>query len=315
MVDLTTGAGLTAVIVTYNSAPELPACLEAILAWTPHVIVVDNASEDESAAAARHYPVQLIANPDNRGFAAAVNQGFARAETPFVLLLNPDAVVVSGRDELLRAAEEGGAAGPLLGEDGQLQRGFGVRRLPTPAALIFECLAINRVFPGNPVNRRWRALDLDLSREQEIEQPAGAFWLIRRDVWQALGGFDERFHPVWFEDVDFAKRMAERGFRNRFTPLAAARHTGGHSVKRIPSADRIRHWHVNLLTYGFQHFSPSARVLVGVAATLGGVARVCARVSKSVFRVLTGGKRPSSDDPAVVNRKSKDTDQVHLHVP
>jgi len=314
MADLM-GAELTAVIVTHNSAPELPACLEAILAWTRHVVVIDNASLDESVSVARRYPVEVIANPDNRGFAAAVNQGFERAETPFVLLLNPDTVALRGRDELLRAASGGASTGLLVGEDGRPQLGFGIRRLPTPAALIFECLGINRLLPSNAANRRWRALDFDLSREQDAEQPAGAFWLIGRDVWAQVGGFDERFRPVWFEDVDFAKRMRDRGFQTRYTPLAAARHAGGHSVGRMDSLRRVLHWHVNLSIYGLRHFSPSARVLVGVAATLGGVVRGCARVSSSVFRVVTGGKRPSSDDPAVVNRKSKDTDQVHLHVP
>ena len=140
--------------------------------------------------------MRLIANPENRGFAAAVNQGFAELKNPYVLLLNPDAVIQTSLEPLREACDlpgSAGAGGQLVDGNGQPQVGFMVRRLPTPAALILEALLLNRFWPGNPVNRRYRCLDWDSSSRSRVEQPAGAFFMVRRAVWQELGGLDERF--------------------------------------------------------------------------------------------------------------------------
>jgi GT2 family glycosyltransferase len=74
---------------------------------------------------------------------------------------------------------------------------------------------------------------LDLERPAEVEQPAGAFLMLRREVWHELGGFDEGFHPLWFEDVDFARRARNRGYRFLYTPLAVAAHRGGYSAEAL----------------------------------------------------------------------------------
>src|SRR5262249_29538696 len=150
--------------------------------------------------------VRLLANSANRGFAAAVNQGFAVSSSTYVLLLNPDVTIDSSLEPLRKACDlpgSAGAGGRLLGVDRRPQIGFMVRGLPTPATLILEALLLNRIWPGNPVNRQYRCLDRDYSVLGEVEQPAGAFLMVRRAVWQELDGLDEGFFPVWFEDVDF----------------------------------------------------------------------------------------------------------------
>src|SRR5438046_293725 len=147
------------IIVTYNSAGEIGACLNAALATGSEIVVVDNASADASAQIAVRRGVRVIANGRNRGFAAAVNQGFDVLTTPDVLVLNPDTVIERGLDELRAACDlpnSAGAGGQLLGTDGQPQAGFMARSLPTPATLILESLLLNRLWPNNPVNRRYR---------------------------------------------------------------------------------------------------------------------------------------------------------------
>ncbi len=99
------------------------------------------------------------------------------------------------------------------------QSGFTIRRFPTPAALIFELFGINRLWPSNPVNRHYRYLDRDLDQPGPVEQPAGAFLMTRRDVWESLHGFDESFHPVWFEDVDYCKRASGSGYQIRICAI------------------------------------------------------------------------------------------------
>ena len=214
-------------------------CLDALAELAPDVAatVVDNASTDRTVEQVRQRTVvnprvKLIANRDNRGFAGAVNQGFATTGSDPILLLNPDVQLRTPLTPLIEACQEHGlAAGQLTTPDGRAQAGFTIRRFPTAASLAFELLGINRLWPGNPANRRYRYLDRDLNREGPVEQPAGAFLMVRRDVWEHLGGLDEAFHPVWFEDVDFCRRAAEAGYRIEYVPQVRAEHLGGHSVK------------------------------------------------------------------------------------
>src|SRR5580700_5038542 len=138
------------VIVTYNSGAEIGACLDAALASGAEVVVVDNGSHDSTIAEVARRGARLIANSTNRGFAGAVNQGFSAMNCPYILLLNPDAVLLTGL-EPLRAASDlpraAGASGRLVDRSGNSQEGFMFRRLPTPAALVLEVLLLNRVWP------------------------------------------------------------------------------------------------------------------------------------------------------------------------
>lgn len=133
-----------------------------------------------------------------------------------------------------------------------------VRSLPTPTALILEVLLLNRIAPWNSANRRYRRLDLDISKSAVVEQPAGAFLMFRRKVWEELGGFDERFLPVWFEDVDFCRRAMDRGYRFYYEPGAMAEHAGGHSISKIALELRTVYWYSNLIRYAAKHFRPAA---------------------------------------------------------
>ncbi len=265
--------GIGAIIVTYNSEAEIGACLDAALARTDRVVVVDNASGDRTLEIVRARPgVLVVANRENRGFAAAVNQGAAALGTPLLLWLNPDAVLETGLEPLAEACGQpgtGAAAGRLIGRDGRPQAGFSIRRFPTPAALAFEVVGLNRIWRRNPVNRRYRCLDMDLDAPAEAEQPAGAFLLVRRDVFERLGGLDEGFRPAWFEDVDFLRRLRSAGYRVRYVPAAAARHLGGASAGRLPEGSRVLWWYGSLLRYSGKHFGPAGRAAVGGAVVCG----------------------------------------------
>src|ERR1035437_7946616 len=159
------------IIVTYNSETEIGASLDAALLTGADVLVVDNGSHDRTIAEVARRGVRLIANPSNQGFAAAVNQGFRALDTPYVLLLNPDAVIESGLEHLREACDlpgSAGAGGQLVGADGRPQVGFMARQLPTPATLIMEAVLLNHIWPNNPINRRYRGLALDYSRRLAV---------------------------------------------------------------------------------------------------------------------------------------------------
>ncbi len=183
---------LAIVIVTYNSGAEIGSCIDALQETAAEIVVIDNASEDHTREEVGRRGVRLIANDANAGFAAAVNQGFRATTAEIVLLLNPDAVLQTGLGALqaqVLSPGAGAAGGKLTGPDGRAQAGFVVRRLPTATALCFETLGINRLWPGNPVNWRFRCYDLPLEAAEplEVEQPAGAFLMVRRDGLGAVG--------------------------------------------------------------------------------------------------------------------------------
>ncbi|MBL8174170.1 MAG: glycosyltransferase family 2 protein [Bryobacterales bacterium] len=266
---------ISVVIVTYQSAGVIRRCIESCLGQARQVIVVDNASSDGTAGIVESYPrVELIASTENLGFSGGVNRGAAAAQSDVILLLNPDASLVSGLEILRQSALRYGAAGGrLLDSNGDLQRGFSIRRFPTALSLCCEILGCNRLFPGNPVNRRYRCLDLDENQPAMVEQPAGALLAFRRSIWEQLGGFDERFHPAWFEDVDFCKRLLDNGFGIRFEPAAAARHEGGHAARQLHWSTRERYWYGSLLKYAGKHLSRTGLAVVCLAVMAGAVPR------------------------------------------
>ena len=283
---------VAAVIVTYNSADVINSCLEALSKMGPEMtpIVVDNASSDQTVDRVRgRSGVRLIANAENRGFAAGVNQAArAAGESEFILLLNPDVELLTAVDQLTESARRHGlAAGRLVDRAGRTQVGFTLRRFPTPAALVCELFGINRLWPSNPVNRRYRCLDQDYDQAAMVEQPAGAFLMIRRDVWEKLGGFDEQFYPVWFEDVDLCRRAVDADYQIAYCPAVMARHEGGHSVGKVPQGRRAIYWCVSLLRYGAKHFQPGAFRGICAAVALSSIPRMV--VGMIVGRTLSSG--------------------------
>lgn len=269
-------AAVGIIIVTYNSAAEIGPCLDAASKTDADIVVVDNASQDATLDEVRRRNVRLIANPENRGFAAAVNQGFAVLSSPYILLLNPDTVLLNALEPLRAACDlpdSAGAGGCLVGADGRPQIGFMARQLPTPAVFVLESILLNRIWPHNPVNRRYRLLGRDYSTRFPVEQPAGAFLMVRRSVWEELGGFDEGFHPLWFEDVDFCCRVKQRGWILYFVPQGIARHIGGHSIPFLGVEMRRIYWYRSLLRYSSKHFGRPAHGVVCAAVMFGSILR------------------------------------------
>ena len=263
---------VSAVVVTYGSRDVIADCLTA-LGEVDEVIVVDNASSDGSAAfVAGQFPaVRLIDNKTNKGFAAAGNQGVRSANNELILLINPDAVVQSGVPHLATrcTGETGAVGGKLVDDNGKPQKGFNVRAFPTPLSLVFEALLINRIWPSNPINRRYRCLDFDLEATGLCDQPAGAFLMFSKAAFEKVGGFDEQFFPLWFEDVDFCLRLKQAGFQIAYDPTASALHQGGHSLRRMALQNKQVAWYGSLLRFAKKHFSAAAAFQLRLAVRAG----------------------------------------------
>ena len=118
------------------------------------------------------------------------------------------------------------------------------------------------------------------------EQPAGAFLLFSRQAWLSVGGFDEGFMPVWFEDVDFCKRVRQAGFRILYEPAAVASHTGGHSVGLLAPGNRHKYWYGNLLKYAARHFGIIQFRVICAAVALGAFLRAAGETPRGGWKAF-----------------------------
>lgn len=221
---------LDVVIVNWNGGALLRDCLAGIAASEGAeriaVCVVDNASTDTSldGLPALPGPFRLIRNGENLGFGRACNQGAAAGTAPAILFLNPDARVepdtlVRARAALLAEPGWGIVGARLLEADGTTARSCA--RAPTPAGMLGRAFALDRLGLARPhFLREW-----DHETDRAVDQVMGAFLMIRRDLFVALGGFDERFF-VYYEDVDLCLRAREAGYAVRHLAGPSARHLG-----------------------------------------------------------------------------------------
>jgi GT2 family glycosyltransferase len=285
------------ILVSWNAAAHLPRCLDSLAELGSEVIVVDNASTDGSAAiVANRYPwVRLVREPVNRGFAGGVNAGARASRGPWLLVLNCDTVAgPQAVERLLEVFDRHPACaavgGSLIGDDGLPQHGFHVRRFPTLASWWIDLWLLDAVWPRNPVTRRYRAVDLTegAAGPVEVDQPAGACLMVRRDVFEALGGFDERFHPAWFEDVDFCLRVRRAGYSIFYAPGAVFRHAGGAARQQIGLAAFSRAFYRNLQRYARKHGGPGRLVVVKALIASGMMLRAAVVLPRGRWRDALG---------------------------
>jgi len=254
------------VLVSYEAREPLLESLGA-LASEPllETVVVDNASTDGTVEAVRaRFPsVRVIANPDNRGFAVACNQGVRETRAPFVLFLNPDAVLAPGALATLVGLAESrprvGAVGPRTrSANGDIQVSTG------PDLSLWSEWRQRRLVLG--VARRDPKLLAEAEALHAVEhQPdwvSGACLLVRREAFGAVSGFDERFF-LYEEDADLCRRVRAAGWQVLFTPAAEARHAKGVSMARDPVRARREYDRSHRLYYQ-KHCGLVQRVLLGV---------------------------------------------------
>jgi len=269
---------ISIVVVNWNSGPLLERCVRSLLEHAAgcEVLAVDNASKDESLGFLASLPeVVVIRNCENVGFAAACNTGWRRSKGDLVLFLNPDAEALPGAVARLSEPLEGNsavwAAGGLLAGN-RRQGNLGPRRFPTEASVAAEMFFLDEAWPGNPWTNRYRPAMLAADSAVEVDQPAAACLLVRRSALEATGGFDESFAPVWFEDVDFCKRIRDRGGRIVFQPAAQFPHYGGFSVEQLGYGDFLRHYGTNQIRYFARHHGKRAaarvRMMIGAGMFL-----------------------------------------------
>lgn len=237
---------LSVIILTYNTRELTRACVQSVLADAAtsglniEVIVVDNGSSDGTAHALRQAcaaaplpaRVQVIENADNLGFARGNNVGLAAAQGRYRLLLNSDTVVVPGAltalVHFMDAHPDAGACGPmLLNPDGTLQPSG--RPLPTLRSLFVDMTRLYRLTRRDMFAQRGR----DYTRVAKVGELSGAALMIRREVYERVGGFDPNLF-AYYEDVDLCKRIGDAGYAIYYVPQAQITHLWKRSSQALP---------------------------------------------------------------------------------
>ncbi|MGL1933088.1 MAG: glycosyltransferase family 2 protein [Desulfotalea sp.] len=230
---------LSVIVVSYNTASLLRNCLEKLFdtgkTLDMEVFVVDNNSADDSVTMVRkEFPqVILIANQDNRGFAAANNQAWQKAKGDYILLLNPDAFV---KPDALKNAEAfmelhpqcGLCGGRLVKPDGSLDPS--ARRFPGWLSKFFTLSGLRARFPNSLLFSRHEFGGFDHASTMEVDWVPGTFTICRRTMLEQTGLFDERFY-IYYEETDLCLKAKKMGWQVFFIPDAEVVHVGGASSK------------------------------------------------------------------------------------
>lgn len=270
---------LSVIIVSYNTRDMTLNCLNTLFSGlqtvTAEVWVVDNASQDGSVEAIQSaFPsVRILANDLNSGFGTANNQAMTQAKGEFLLLLNsdafPDPHAIPTLISYLQAHSDVGVVGPrLLNEDGSLQ--LSCFRFPSPIRCWLENLWLSALFHRHSLLGDYRRWSHD--QERLVESITGACMLVRRKVYEQVGGFDERFF-MYSEETDWQRRIADAGWKIAFTPDAVVTHLGGASGAN--EAARIsRHFFDSLDYYEWKHHGAAGLFALRVAMIVGSSLRL-----------------------------------------
>ena len=248
------------VTVNWNSGPQLKSCLDSLSLDNKDVIsriiVVDNNSTDGSAASVEDSSgVEVIRMKQNLGFGAACNIGAKIGDSPYLLFLNPDTRLESGSisTPLEYMEQQGNGKVGICGI--QLVNATGdvshtCSRSPTLGRLVSSALGLDKI-PGLR-GSGMRMSNWSHKDTRRVDQVMGAFFFIRREVFEACNGFDERFF-VYFEEVDVATRSRLAGWDSWYLTEAKAFHAGGGTSRQV-KAHRLFYSLRSRLLYAFKHF-------------------------------------------------------------
>ncbi len=235
---------ISVIIISYDGIDFINDCISSVIdsleSTAFEVIVVDNGSVDGSVELIRDkYPqVRVIKNESNLGFARAVNQGLEIARGEFILILNQDTKIMNKAIPKLAVGMKRdskiGTIGPkFISSDGTLQNS--ARSFPRYRDLFYVFSGLACLFPESKIFSNWKMGWFDHQTEKTIDQPIGAALMIRREVFMKVGYFDTNF-PLFFNDVDYCRRVKQAGYENLYYPEAVVMHHVGASTGKRKAA-------------------------------------------------------------------------------
>ncbi|HVG42448.1 MAG TPA: glycosyltransferase [Chitinophagaceae bacterium] len=260
---------LSVIIVNYNVRYFMEQCLHSVCRASSgmqvQVIVVDNNSTDGSIEYLRpkFKSVQFVCNKENAGFAKACNQGVAQATGSFILFLNPDTLLA---EDTFKTCIDFFTNQPLAGALGvRMIDGSGQflkeskRSFPSPFTSLYKLFGLAKLFPKSPLFSRYHLGHLSNNENHEVDVLAGAFMMIRKEVLDKIGGFDETFF-MYGEDVDLSYRIQKEGYKNYYIADTDIIHFKGESTKR-GSLNYVRMFYKAMSLFVKKHYGGSRAAL------------------------------------------------------
>lgn len=248
------------VVVTYKeNLAVLKDCFDSVAksqGVSYELIIVDNGANDATKGLLLSYEdAQYIRNTENRGFAAAVNQGMTVAKGRYVLLLNPDTsfepdVLKKMIDHLDSDENVGIGSSVIRYPNGEIQES--IRRFPKMTDQLLILLKIPHIFKRNKIVDRYMMREADPMQTQDVDSIMGAFMFIRRDLMEEIGLFDERYF-IWFEEVDYCKMAHDAGWKIRHYGDVEITHHKGHTFGKIATLRKQKWIRSSLRKYIKKH--------------------------------------------------------------
>ncbi len=285
------GMDLSIIIVSYNVRYFLEQLLysieKAIHDTQCEIIVVDNNSIDDTLSMIKNgFPkVQLIENKDNPGFSVANNQGLKQATGKYILFLNPDTLVSEDTFVKCLAYMENhpnaGALGVRMVDGGGSFLPESKRGLPTPETAIYKIIGLHRLFPKSKKFNRYYMGHIDEHQTEEIEVLTGAFFFVKKELLDQIGGFDETFF-MYGEDIDLSFRVLQTGQKIIYFPETSIIHYKGESTQK-GSIKYIKHFHEAMLIFAEKHFKNGYPLILRLLLKAGVYVKAFQSVLKSFF--------------------------------
>jgi N-acetylglucosaminyl-diphospho-decaprenol L-rhamnosyltransferase len=272
-------------LVTYQSAEDLPGFLETLEAavepYAVDVIGIDNVSTDRSADIVEEFGGRVIRNPRNVGLAAAINQGAAATGADWILVANPDTQLAPGSIAALvdtaKADERIGMIGPRIARLDGTPYPSG-RRFPSLAVGIAHAL-LGGIWPANPATRRY--FGAPVTEVSDVDWISGCCMLFRREAFEAVGGFDDRYF-LYFEETKMALDMHRGGWRVVLDPSVEIRHREGGSMRSAPFR-KIRTHHRSALRFYCDYHRGTAWMVFAPLVAAGLVVRGAVAVARTAL--------------------------------
>lgn len=270
---------LSIIIVTWNSSEYIIQCLESIAnhhkPLSVEVIIIDNHSTDgtqtllENIVSKNRFSslhLRTILQNRNLGFAKANNIGIRKANGRFILLLNPDTKIYQNTLQrslqFLQTHPNTAVVGCRhIHPDGTLQPS--VRRFPTLCSQLGILLKLHHLFPNAPCFQYYFAKDFDYSKTQKVDQVAGSFFLFPQSLRESVGLLDENF-TLWFEEVDYCKRVSDAGKKVFYLAEAKILHYGSGSFRQVIPIKKQIIFNASLKYYFQKHGSISSRIIISL---------------------------------------------------
>jgi len=285
--------------VNFNAEKLLVECLDSICAQTKQISfdiwVVDNNSTDTSVTMVRqNFPqVNVIENKENVGFARANNQAIKKCTGDYILLLNPDTIVLQNAiektvDFMDKNSTIGICGCKVLNEDGTLQLACR-RSIPNPHVAFFRLSGLSRLFPNSKIMAQYNLTYLDSSQSHEVDAVSGAFLMIRRKVVDSIGMLDERFF-MYGEELDWCLSTKMAGWKVMYYPDAEIIHYKGECSKSN-SMNATFEFYRSMYLFHKKHFAEKYNPVINIIIYAGIFLKAVSSWRSFLFSAKVGSKR------------------------